>query len=197
MTTQDQIRNVVGSTAYDRAGDKVGKIGQVYFDDETDQPKWVTVHTGLFGTSESFVPLQGATHGEGGVTLAYEKSKIKDAPHIGDDARLSPAEEDELYRYYGLDSDAAPPAQGRHTQRETETGARGRDTSGPTTDDAMTRSEERLNVATEARESGRARLRKHVVTEHQQVSVPAVPAYSVSVRVPVVPVVPYSSPDVP
>ena len=48
----------------------------------------------------------------------------------------------------------------------------GRDTSGPTTDAAMTRSEEQLRVGTETRETGRARLRKHVVTEHQQVTVP-------------------------
>ena len=48
----------------------------------------------------------------------------------------------------------------------------GRDTSGPNTDEAMTRSEERLNVGTETHEAGRARLRKHVVTEHQQVTVP-------------------------
>jgi len=36
----------------------------------------------------------------------------------------------------------------------------------------MTRSEERLNVGTQTREAGRARLRKHVVTEQQTVSVP-------------------------
>ena len=51
-------------------------------------------------------------------------------------------------------------------------GAVGRDTSGPTTDEAMTRSEEQLRVGTETQETGRARLRKHVVTEHQQVTVP-------------------------
>ena len=38
----------------------------------------------------------------------------------------------------------------------------GHDTSGPTTDDAMTLSEERLNVGTQSREAGRARLRKYV-----------------------------------
>jgi uncharacterized protein (TIGR02271 family) len=36
----------------------------------------------------------------------------------------------------------------------------------------MTRSEEQLRVGTQTREAGRARLRKHVVTEHQQVTVP-------------------------
>ncbi|MFT2689717.1 YsnF/AvaK domain-containing protein [Clavibacter zhangzhiyongii] len=36
----------------------------------------------------------------------------------------------------------------------------------------MTRSEEQLHVGTERRETGRARLRKHVVTEEQTVTVP-------------------------
>ena len=48
----------------------------------------------------------------------------------------------------------------------------GRDTSGPTTDDAMTRSEERLNVGTRTEEAGRARLRKYVVTENVTETVP-------------------------
>jgi uncharacterized protein (TIGR02271 family) len=48
----------------------------------------------------------------------------------------------------------------------------GHDTSGPNTDDAMTRSEERLNVGTTTEEAGRARLRKYVVTEQQNVEVP-------------------------
>jgi stress response protein YsnF len=51
-------------------------------------------------------------------------------------------------------------------------GARGRDTSGPVTDDAMTRSEEQLRVGTETVEGGRARLRKYVVTENVSTTVP-------------------------
>jgi uncharacterized protein (TIGR02271 family) len=177
MISQHQVERVIGATAYDRSGDKVGRVGQVYYDDDTNQPKWITVHTGLFGTNQSFVPLDGANVEAGAVTVAYEKAAIKDAPNIAHDAHLSPAEEDELYRYYGLTASGGGPAYGRHAREEHgiqagAAGTRGRDTSGPTTDDAMTRSEERLNVGTETREAGRARLRKHVVTEHQQVSVP-------------------------
>ena len=51
-------------------------------------------------------------------------------------------------------------------------GATGHDTSGPTTDEAMTRSEEELKVGTAERESGRARLRKYVVTEQVTQTVP-------------------------
>ena len=53
MITQDQLRAVVGATAYDRAGDKIGKVGQVYYDDATDQPTWVTVNTGFFGVEQA------------------------------------------------------------------------------------------------------------------------------------------------
>src|SRR6185503_19176927 len=60
MITQNDLRKLLGATAHDPDGDKVSRIGQVYYDDDTDTPKWVTVHTGLFGTNESFVPLQGA-----------------------------------------------------------------------------------------------------------------------------------------
>jgi uncharacterized protein (TIGR02271 family) len=48
----------------------------------------------------------------------------------------------------------------------------GHDTSGPNTDQAMTRSEERLRVGTEQTEAGRARLRKYVVTENVTQTVP-------------------------
>lgn len=48
----------------------------------------------------------------------------------------------------------------------------GRDVSGPTTDDAMTRSEERLHTGRETVETGRARLRKYVVTETVTQTVP-------------------------
>ena len=103
MISQDQLRTVVGATAYDRDGDKIGKVGQVYYDDATDQPTWVTVNTGLFGTHESFVPVSGAELSGDRVTLAYDKAMVKDAPKIAEDGHLSPQEEQQLYRYYGVD----------------------------------------------------------------------------------------------
>ncbi|MBV9919873.1 MAG: PRC and DUF2382 domain-containing protein [Pseudonocardia sp.] len=187
MTSQEQLRNVVGTTAYDRDGNKLGQIGQVYFDDDTDQPKWITVNTGLFGMNESFVPLQGAQFGGDRVTVAYDKATIKDAPNVSGEQHLDFDEEQRLYRHYGLDygSNQVGERAGRHV-RDSAAGAgrdvgertegyddtAGYDTSGPNTDTAMTRSEERLRAGTETQEIGRARLRKHVVTEHEQVTVP-------------------------
>ena len=175
MISQDQLGNVVGATAYDRDGHKIGKVGQVYYDDATDQPTWVTVNTGFFGTHESFVPVSGADLAGDRVTVAYDKPKVKDAPKIAEDGHLSPQEEQQLYRYYGVDygvDQAAGQTAGRNGAYDDAPGTVGRDTSGPTTDNAMTRSEEQLRVGTETRVAGKARLRKHVVTEHQRVTVP-------------------------
>jgi len=61
MLNQDEARQAIGAQAYGSDGDKIGKVGQVYLDDETNEPAWATVNTGLFGTSETFVPLSDAS----------------------------------------------------------------------------------------------------------------------------------------
>jgi uncharacterized protein (TIGR02271 family) len=161
MITETMTRDLIGRQAYDRDGEKVGKIGQVYVDENSGAPTWATVHTGLFGTKESFVPLDGADVKGGDVALGVRKAKVKDAPHVGEDAdHLSGREESELRRHYGR-----PATGGTDADRDTTGRARG-------ADDSMTRSEERLRVGTESEETGRVRLRKYVVTEEQQVTVP-------------------------
>jgi uncharacterized protein (TIGR02271 family) len=170
MTSNDVISQLAGATAVGADGEKLGTIGQVYLDDATGEPQWVTVKTGLFGTSQSFIPLGRSTVEHGTVRVPYDKDTVKGAPRVDDDGHLEPHEEDELYRYYGLgDGHAAP--DGRHREGDSEH-TTGHDTSGPTTDSAMTRSEEQLNVHTARREAGRVRLRKHVVTEEQTATVP-------------------------
>ena len=174
-------------------GDKIGGVGQVYADDNTGQPNWVTVKTGLFGTRESFVPLEGARVDGDDIVIPYTKDQVKDAPGVDPDGHLDPAEEDRLYQHYSLgngqrtytdattgrDDRDATAAGGYRDAADTRTdrdydapGTVGRDTSGPTTDDAMTRSEERLNVGTERQATGRARLRKYVTTENVTQTVP-------------------------
>jgi uncharacterized protein (TIGR02271 family) len=108
------------------------------------------------------------------VQVPYDKQQVTDAPSPHADGQLSQDEEAELYRHYGLHysehrSNSGLPAS---TADDTQDDTVGRDTSGPTTDQAMTRSEEELQVGTETRERGRARLRKYVTTETQQVTVP-------------------------
>jgi uncharacterized protein (TIGR02271 family) len=177
MIGTDTISRVIGQDVYDESGEKIGSASEVYLDDETGSPEWVTVRTGLFGTKESFVPIRDADLTDDGVRVPISKERVKDAPKIDTDGHLSPQEEQELYRYYGMGAGTdtgivADTTSGYATDSTDAPGTVGRDTSGPTTDDAMTRSEERLNVGTRTEEVGRARLRKYVVTENVTETVP-------------------------
>jgi hypothetical protein len=81
-------------------GERIGGIGQVYLDNETGEPNWVTVKTGLFGTQESFVPLGQADADGANVTVPYDKDTIKNAPRLDAGGSLTPEEEKRLYAYY-------------------------------------------------------------------------------------------------
>jgi uncharacterized protein (TIGR02271 family) len=177
MITQEQVRDIIGQPVMSTDGDKLGKAGQVFLDDQTNKPEWVTVNTGLFGSKETFVPLAEAQLSGDGVTVPYTKDQVKDAPTVDvDGGHLDQDEEAALYRHYGLDysesrSDSGL-AEGGTGYGDTDRGSVGHDTSRTSTDDAMTRSEERVRAGTERVETGKARLRKYVETEQQQVSVP-------------------------
>ena len=170
----ETAQNWQGRTMVDPAGDKLGTIDAIYLDDETGQPEWATVTSGLFTATTAFVPLAGAEATGDSVQVPYDKDQVKGAPTMQADGSLSQDDEAELYRHYGLDysqhrSDSGLPA---GTAEDSRHDTVGRDVSGPTTDDAMTRSEEELRVGTETRERSRARLRKYVTTEQQTVTVP-------------------------
>jgi uncharacterized protein (TIGR02271 family) len=167
MNTQNPT-SWIGRNAIDSSGDKIGKITEIYLDDQTGQPEWLTAKTGLFGTRSSFVPLAGAAPTGDDVQVQYTKDQVKDAPNVDEDGHISEAEEAELYRHYGITA-------GRTSEPTTDTtGSRGKagTTDDAMTDDAMTRSEEGLDVGKVEHEAGRARLRKWVETEHVETKVP-------------------------
>jgi uncharacterized protein (TIGR02271 family) len=180
MLSTDQAQQLLsnGGNVIDNDGDKIGSIGQIFLDDQTGRPEWVTVKTGLFGGGESFVPLRDGEVAGNDIRVPYDKDKVKDAPRISDsDGHLSEDEEATLYRYYGTgdaDYDTSYGYTDTETRTDTDTAytGAGHDTSGPNTDSAMTRSEEQLRVGTEKVQTGRARLRKYVVTENVTTTVP-------------------------
>lgn len=191
MLETAEIGRVIGRDVYDPDGDKIGSAGQIYVDDHTGQPEWVTVRTGLFGLRESFVPLADAALTDDGLSVRYGKDFVKDAPNVDDEGRLSQEEEDRLYAYYARsttddtevagdrrasEGDATPTA-GRGDDesanyRAGDNDRAGADDASGRDDDSMTVSEERLHVGTERRPAGRARLRKYVVTENVIQTVP-------------------------
>jgi uncharacterized protein (TIGR02271 family) len=180
MISSNNVASLIGATVRSTDGEKIGTVGQIFVDPATGAPNWASVRTGLFGTSESFVPLEGASADDGDVTVAYAKDFVKDAPRIDADGSIEQDEEDALYSYYNNGGVIQTPAASETNPTYTNTTypettpekTTGFDTSGPTTDDAMTRSEEQLHVGTETVETGRARLRKYIVTEEQTVTIP-------------------------
>ena len=168
--------DVRGRTLVDAAGEKIGKINEVYHDQEGGQAEWAVVNTGLFGTRQSFVPLADASPSGEDLQVQVSKDLVKSAPNVEADQELSEQEERVLFEHYGVPytTEGSTTAQGTPGQADNGDHAAGdgQDLSGPNTDDAMTRSEEELHVGTASRERGRVRLRKHVVTEQVTQTVP-------------------------
>ena len=169
--TQNDVTAWVGHTLVDRDGDKIGKISEIYMDEDTGQPEWIAVNTGRFGSRISFVPLAGATARGDDLQVDFTEEQVKDSPNAEADGRLSQDEEARLYAHYGFDYSEHRSDSGLPKGKAGTSGRKGRDTRGKS-DDAMTRSEEELQVGKEQQETGRVRLRKYVVTENETRTVP-------------------------
>ncbi|WP_457029961.1 PRC and DUF2382 domain-containing protein [Kitasatospora sp. P5_F3] len=114
VQTDIDPRDLIGHKAVDRNGDKIGTVDEVYLDDATGEPEWAAVRTGIFGR-DAFVPLTTSEFSGEELKVPYDKSLIKDSPDFGVGQHLSPAQELQLYRYYGLDAGGAvPPAAARN-----------------------------------------------------------------------------------
>ena len=186
MPTVEEVAKWRGQNVVADDGSKLGKIEDIYLDEDTGKPEWLAVKTGMFGSNISFIPLAEASGASDPIRVPYSKSQVKDAPHAEPDGALSQEEEARLYRHYGLDysesasdsglptgvtSGQRPATSGDPTPKGTR-GVAGNDVSGPETDDAMTRSEEQLRVGTRQQDAGRVRMRKYIVTENVQTAVP-------------------------
>ncbi len=105
MQTDIDPRDLIGHKAVDRNGDKIGTVDEVYLDDATGQPEWAAIRTGIFGR-DAFVPLTTSEFSGEELRVPYDKTLVKDSPDFGVGQHLSPAQELQLYRYYGLDTPA-------------------------------------------------------------------------------------------
>ena len=162
MTNWDQWRD---TDLYDTHGEKVGTIRSVYLDDETDQPEWLGVNTGMFGTNETFVPIEGTTFQRNRPVTRYSRDEIKDAPNVdADRGHLSAEDEARLYQHFGR----------KYTpyQRSAKTtGNTGTTTGTTTTTSAGKRGDQTVAQATvrneqvQTAETEQVRLRKHGWTE--------------------------------
>ena len=194
MAETNRIEDLANATAFDVDGDKVGGVQDVYVNDTSGQPDFVSVNHGLFGAGTSIVPLRGHTLRDGELHLAFPKDRINDAPDLDENGHLTTEDQDAFYRHYGLTEtkDVTTYDTGRHAAAgaagagaagagaaagerrdvkdvETDAAAAG---AAATDKDAIIRSEEQLNVEKDRVESGQVRLRKYVVNETETVEVP-------------------------
>ncbi|MEU7474702.1 PRC and DUF2382 domain-containing protein [Lentzea sp. NPDC042327] len=183
MIDRTQLEALYDCDVIDNKGERIGSVKQLWLDDEDGQPTWAQVHTGLFGLRESFVPIQQARVSAGAITVPVDKELVKEAPKIDVDGdKMSDAQQEELYRYYGMIPSAKTGEHDRlsHETRGTrDSGMRDSGTNDSRTRSgregdgmSVTRSEEHLEVGKRQVEAGRVRLVKHVVTEQRNVTVP-------------------------
>lgn len=190
MTDFNRIEDLANATAHDVNGDKVGGVKDVYVNDSTGQPDFVSVSHGLFGGGDSIVPLRGHTLRDGDLHLAFSKDRIEDAPDLDENGHLTTQDQDAFYRHYGLETteDVTTYETGKHAAAGAGVGAAGAAGAGErgvvdneraaaadrTTDvdGELIRSEEQLNVSKDRVESGQVSLRKYVVEETETVEVP-------------------------
>ncbi|WP_181035059.1 YsnF/AvaK domain-containing protein [Arthrobacter sp. B0490] len=212
MITLEQMKDAMnaGANVLSEDGAVLGPMGQLYVDDATGEPSWVTVATHTMGNPESFAPLRGAALAGRDVRLPYTHAKVYDSPKMSLDGHLSPEEEQHLLRYYGLmapkddagtdqaaatagiaDSGRTADSDRADTDRSRDTDRTRTQSSRPEGDYSMTRSEEQLRVGTEIRETERVRLVKRVVTEDVTMTVQIRREELVVERVPVKDGVPF------
>ena len=191
MADFNRIEDLANATAYDVNGDKVGGVKDVYVNDTTGQPDFVSVNHGLFGGGDSIVPLRGHSLRDGELHLAFAKDRIEDAPDLDENGHLTTEDQEAFYRHYGLEGTqdvttyetdnrfaqgaaagagaGAGYAAGERVDADRRDFVEGdrRDENGE-----IIRSEEQLNVSKDRVESGQVRLRKYVVNETETVEVP-------------------------
>lgn len=191
MTTSQQIRDSRGSQVIGEQGVKLGKITEIYQDEQSGRPEFMSVKPGMLTSgSEALVPVESASVDEEAVHVPYSRETVQNAPEADGEGRITPEQEQELARHYSLNStygmattssdggqsttssDGGESATSTSGQQGTAPGSAGETASTGTSQDAMTRSEEQMHVGTTRRETGRARLRKYVETEQQQQTVP-------------------------
>ncbi|MDN8596651.1 PRC and DUF2382 domain-containing protein [Corynebacterium tuberculostearicum] len=98
------IKDLFNATAYDKDGEKLGDVNEVFVDDQSGQPTFVEVNHGLFGMNSSLVPLRGHDFSGDDLKLGFSKDRIKDAPDFDSDKPLTPEAQSDIFKHYGLEN---------------------------------------------------------------------------------------------
>lgn len=110
MISNEELNTLYDAEILDQDGEKIGTLGEVYLDNRTGDPAWLTVRAGWFGARKVFVPMSTAEVRDGQIQVPYPAEKVKGAPDILPDGHLSEDDEQDLYIYYRMDDGPAPSA---------------------------------------------------------------------------------------
>ncbi len=143
-----------GYEVYDQAGEKIGKVDDLFVD-ENDQPQYIGVKMGFLGTHSTLIPMEIATVDEATsrIEVSTDKETAKNGPAFDDDREITPDFENEVRSYYGLQSTESTQTTGEDELR-------------------VQRSEEELRAGTREREAGEVGVQKTVRTERERLEVP-------------------------
>ena len=93
-----------GYEVYDRNGEKIGKVDDLFVD-ENDQPEYIGVKMGFLGLEgTSLIPWELTRADEQGrrIEVSVEKAQVKEGPSFNDDEDITPQYENEVRSHYGL-----------------------------------------------------------------------------------------------
>ena len=185
-----------GYTVYDQSGSKIGKVDDLFVD-ENDQPEYIGVKMGFLGTSSTLIPMQAVTVDEASqsITVSSDKDTVKNGPTFDDDREITPEYENQVYSYYGLQAAQGSEERGAYGEyygeehpgvamgdtesgefREHDPAEEGVSEPGGDLDDEdelrVQRTEEELRAGTREREAGAMNVRKRVRTDRERIEVP-------------------------
>jgi uncharacterized protein (TIGR02271 family) len=93
-----------GYEVYDRNGEKIGKVDDLFVD-ENDQPEYLGVKMGFLGLEgTSLIPWELTRADEQGrrIEISVDKAQVKEGPSFNDDEDITPQYENEVRSHYGL-----------------------------------------------------------------------------------------------
>jgi uncharacterized protein (TIGR02271 family) len=164
-----------GYTVYDNAGGKIGKVDDLFLD-ENDRPEYIGVKMGFLGTKSTIIPMDAATVDEsaGTITVSSDSDTVKNGPSFDDDREITPEYENEVRSYYGLGASSG--STGSYDAYSSEETASTTGTTGAAVSDEdelrVQRSEEELRAGTRERQAGSVNVRKRVRTDRERIDVP-------------------------
>jgi uncharacterized protein (TIGR02271 family) len=166
-----------GYEVYDRNGEKIGKVDDLFVD-ENDQPEYLGVKMGFLGLEgTSLIPWELTKGDKEGhrIEVSVEKAQVKESPSFNDDRDITPEYEERVYSHYGLQRGQTGGERGSYGEYygDEQRGHVEHDRARRDEDELrVQRIEEELRAGTREREAGALNVRKRVRTDREQISVP-------------------------